>query len=226
MTTRSRCPSVARAERAFMAARCRGSTWSLRFIRSSRASFARPSSRSVSARHPEFALGPARVDRDPLHLAGSGGANSGSKRIVAAQLPQAADQLEHVGLAAGADVDRRRCASLSRGRENRRDDIADIDVVAGLAAVAKDRRPLARRAALRRRSRSRPPRRAGPAAARRRCRAAGGRGEAVEPLVERQVALAGELALAVGRRSARSARPRSAAAPARRPRRRSLPRSR
>ena len=60
---------------------------------------------------------------------------------------------------------------FSDGAHERVDDVVDEDEVAGLLAVAEDRRPVAGRAACRRRSRRRRPRRAGPGAGRRRWRA-------------------------------------------------------
>ena len=112
-------------------------------------------------------------------------------------------------------------ASRLRRGQRRRDHVAHIYVVAGLGAVAEDGRPpaVAQQAAedrdhagLAERVLARAVDVAEPQ---------GDAGEAVEALVQRQVALGRVLALAVGGAAARSARPRRAAAAGPRPRRRS-----
>ena len=157
---------------------------------------------------------------DPLHLAGARRGEVGLEVLAPAKAGRCLDQLQHVGLHPGADVERPGLLGPLRRRERRRDHVADIYVVAGLLAVAEDGRAAVRRGRLRRRSRSRPPRRAGPGAGRRRCRAAG-RPRRAPYARKRQVALGGELALAVGgdRRAARALGERQLLL--RRPRRRS-----
>ena len=98
-------------------------------------------SRSCSAVQPSSSRGAGRVDRDPLHLAGAAGASSGSNsRPAGGGDPRA--ELEHARLDPGADVVGPVAAALGGGEE-RRDDVADVDVVAGLLAVAEDARPRA-----------------------------------------------------------------------------------
>ena len=81
------------------------------------------------------------------------------------------DDVEHARLHAAPDVERAGHVGLGRAQVGVHH-VADVDVVARLLAVAEDRRAGRPRAACRRRSRSRRPRRAGPGAARRRCRSA------------------------------------------------------
>ena len=77
-------------------------------------------------------------------------------------------QGEHRRLVAGADVEDP--AAVVRGRrEQRRDDVADVDEVTRLEAVAEDRPSARRRPSARGRSRRRRPRGSQPGAARRRC---------------------------------------------------------
>ena len=79
-------------------------------------------------------------------------------------------ELLHARLDAGADVDDQP-AALVRRADERVDDVVDEDEVAGLLAVAEDRRALPVEQLASRRSRRRRPRRAGPGAGRRRWRA-------------------------------------------------------
>ena len=133
------------------------------------------------------------------------------------------EQLEDVGLGLRADVERLLGAGVVERGEVGADDVADVDVVAGLAAVAEDASASRRRAACRRRSRPRPPRRAGPGAARTRCRSAGRRVRPVEPVEELEVVLAAELEMPygdIGRAGGRLRR-RDPVRPRRRSRRRS-----
>ena len=129
---------------------------------------------------------------------GAGGAISGSNgRSQTSAISPA--ELEDACLDARADVEGADRARVGR-REERLDDVADVDVVAGLMAVAEHPRRAAARAGRRRRSRRRPPRRAGPGAARRRCRAAARRSERPwSRAYSDEVALRGVLALPVGR---------------------------
>src|SRR6476469_7154173 len=145
----------------------------------------------------QLALGAGGVDRDALHLAGARWRELGLEIAGAAELAEGVDQLQHVGLDPGADVDR--AARLGRGRgEHRRDNVAHIYVVAGLLAVAEDGRLLAlAQAAAEDRDHA-------GLAERVLARAVDvaepqwHAGKSVEALVEGEVALAGELALAVG----------------------------
>ena len=101
----------------------------------------------LGGRPPAELLGGARaVERDPLHLSGARRSELGLEVFDAAELAQQLDQLEDAGLAPGADVEG--AARLARCRGQRRvDDVGDIDVVAGLGAVAVDGRGLAAAAA-------------------------------------------------------------------------------
>src|SRR4051794_4833352 len=82
------------------------------------------------------------VERDVAALARPLGRVLRLERPPSLQAPECLDQLEHVRLAAGADVvraDRVRAG----GRDVRRNDVADEHVVASLQPVAEDRRPAA-----------------------------------------------------------------------------------
>ncbi len=158
----------------------------------------RPCSRSVVARQPSCTFGAARVDGDPLHLAGPGWRRTWLEAGVAVQVAQASGELDHIRLSPGADVDRPRRRRVGRG-DQRRDYVVDVDVVAGLGPVAVDGRPFSsQQLAAEDRDHPRLPEwvltRAVDVA-----ETEGDRREAVEPLVEREVTLRGELALAVGR---------------------------
>src|SRR3954468_4859549 len=82
------------------------------------------------------------VDRDALHLTRTLGRELRLERLVAADLAQDVDELEHARLAAGADVVGTGRVGLGC-REVRGDDVADPVVVARLLAVAEDGRPRA-----------------------------------------------------------------------------------
>src|SRR5690242_827754 len=111
------------------------------------------SSRIKSGSHPvaqrgpglpsELLAGPGDVEARALDLAQARLGELGFEVAAAALLLQDRDEVEHAGLAAGADVDRAADVATVGGGEVRRDDIADVDVVARLAAVAVDRRSAA-----------------------------------------------------------------------------------
>src|SRR6476619_2221758 len=146
----------------------------------------------------ELALGSACVERDALNLARAGWGELGLEVLGAVDLGKPGGELEHVGLDPAADVDRSARLRLGCGKCGR-NHVPYIYVVAGLLAVAEHGRPsagaqataedrdharLAERVLARSIDVAQPQAHAG---------------EAVETFVERQVALGGELALAIGR---------------------------
>src|SRR5258707_12613499 len=89
----------------------------------------------------EVSPGPVNRERAGLQLSGHGR----RQRVLgrpAGNLPDHRNQVEHADLSAGADVPGPRPA-LVCGREERGDSIADVDVVAGLGAIAEDGRTTA-----------------------------------------------------------------------------------
>ena len=128
---------------------------------------ARPSSRWVHGFHAMRAGRRPDVERDPAQLPGGSGAELGLL-VVADDVGEQPVEVVHARLQAGADVHELARASIHRLDERVRH-VVDEHVVARLVPVAEDRDRLAGQHPLTRRSRSRPPRRGGPAGGRTRC---------------------------------------------------------
>ena len=102
---------------------------------------ARPSASGVAAVNPSSAVAREHVERGAAEVAEprrlEGGLRSDARGLGARLVER-----EHRRLRAAPDVED--AAALVRRRgEQRRDDVADVDEVAGLQAVAEDRRPVA-----------------------------------------------------------------------------------
>src|SRR6476619_5425899 len=92
----------------------------------------------------ELPRGPAAVERAPRELAQAGrlvlGRDGGTGRVLAGR-----EQVEDARLRAGADVEGLLRARVVECRQVGPDDVADVEVVARLEAVAEDARSLALR---------------------------------------------------------------------------------
>ena len=131
---------------------------------------ARPSSIGVQDFHPRWIAARPGSSADRSNSPGRSGAKRASSRNPVSRAITS-NSSTHARLDAGADV-HEQSATLLGGAHERVDDVVDEHVVARLLAVAVDRGLLPLRGARHRRSRSRRPRRADPAAGRRRCASA------------------------------------------------------
>ena len=167
---RSSSPSTSRPA-GFCAAARRRAAWRCSSASSSTRGAGHAGERRAPARRPASCGRASRAAPPP----GPGRGRSGAPRRAARARNAAPARAPRASSSTVVSVPWRRCraadAALARGDE-RLDDVADVDEVARLAAVAEHGRDAARRPPRRRTTRSRRPRRAGPGAGRRRWPAA------------------------------------------------------